>query len=364
MAHERRSKAPQSGRRTGSEAVFSEGGRTRTDLREKIGFLETPATYGSECGQVDTRETRMSWVFLTADFVYKLKKPVRLPHLDFSTLHRRRFFCEEELRLNRRLAPETYLGLVPLRRDRVGRLCLGGPQERVVDWLIKMRRLPQEDMLDHRIEHGTLVPADIAELAATLVTFYRSLPTETNGAEAYALHLRREQEINRETLLQHSFGIAGPAADVVGRVDALISEALPLIKGRFEARAILEGHGDLRPEHVCLSEPPQIIDCLEFSRTMRIVDPYDEVGYLGMECDMLGAEWIRPQLEKALSQTGILPPPPALKRLYAAFRCLLRARLSILHLLERPIRHPAKWRPLALRYLKQAEREMVSPQSR
>jgi uncharacterized protein len=264
------------------------------------------------------------------------------------------------LRLNRRLAPDTYLDLVPLRRDRSGDFRLGGARGRIVDWLIKMRRLPQADMLDRRIETGPLSRADIAPITSRLVAFYASCRPEKAGAEAYALHLRREQEINRKTLLQPRFGLAGHAGSVVGRVDALMQEVAPLIEGRVAVGAIVEGHGDLRPEHVCLSSPPQIIDCLEFNRTMRIIDPYDEVDYLGMECEMLGAKWIRASLNAALPTSGIAPPDPALLTFYAAFRCLLRARLSIVHLLEKPIRHPAKWHPLALRYLRQAERELVS----
>lgn len=329
-----------------------------------MSFLGTLAAYASTDGQVEMRETRMSWVFLTADLVYKLKKPIRLPHLDFSTIGRRRFFCQEELRLNSRLARDTYLDLVPLRRDRAGHFQLGGTKGRVVDWLVKMRRLPQEDMLDRRIYTGTLAPSDMAPVASTLVAFYASRTPEATGAQAYAHHLLREQEINRKTLLQPRFGLPGQAGGVVGRVDALMEELAPLIEERVAVGAILEGHGDLRPEHVCLSGPPQIIDCLEFNRTMRIIDPYDEVDYLGMECEMLGAKWIRPLLNEALPTSGIAPPDPALLTLYAAFRCLLRARLSIVHLLERPIRHPAKWRPLALRYLHQADRELVSRRSR
>ena len=308
-------------------------------------------------------ETHMSWVFLTGTHAYKLKKPVRFPHLDFATSASRRFFCEEELRLNRRLAAETYLDVLPLRRDKSGQYCLGDGPGRIVDWLVKMRRLAQQDMLDRRIEAGSLASSDVERIASALVGFYASLPPEKAGGETYALHLLREQEINREMLLQPRFGIGEQARDVVRRVDDLMGEVMPLMRARVSAGAVVEGHGDLRPEHICLSRPLQIIDCLEFNRTMRIVDPYDEVNYLAIECDLLGAGWIRPLLNAALPASGIGPPPPALLALYAAFRCLLRARLSIVHLLERPIRKPAKWRPQALVYLRQAERELLSLRS-
>ncbi|MGB3389275.1 MAG: hypothetical protein WBA88_14950, partial [Pseudaminobacter sp.] len=111
---------------------------------------------------------------------------------------------------------------------------------------------------------------------------------------------------------------------------------------------------------VCLVDPPQIIDCLEFNRSMRIVDPCDEVNYLGLECELLGTPWIRPLLLGIIEERLGDPPGTALMALYGAFRMLLRARLCIAHLLEHPVHHPEKWRPLAKRYLEAAERECLN----
>jgi aminoglycoside phosphotransferase family enzyme len=125
-----------------------------------------------------------------------------------------------------------------------------------------------------------------------------------------------------------------------------------------------KGHGDLRPEHVWLGDPLQIIDCLEFNRSMRMLDPYDEVNYLGMECEILGAAWIREHLMAGVTRHCGHPPSDNLLAAYGAFRALLRARISIVHLLEKPIRKPEKWRPLTLRYLNQARCELVKSQGR
>lgn len=127
--------------------------RHRVELAEKVRFLSDPAGYDDEPRRVEARETHMSWVFLTDTRVYKLKKPVRLSFLDFGTIARRRFFCEEELRLNRRLAARTYRQVVPLRRDKSGRLSLSGAGT-TVDWLVEMERLPAADMLDECIRSG------------------------------------------------------------------------------------------------------------------------------------------------------------------------------------------------------------------
>ncbi|MCH4559151.1 hypothetical protein [Mesorhizobium jarvisii] len=305
----------------------------------------------------------MSWVFLTDELVYKLKKPVRHAFLDFSTIGKRHFYCDEELRLNARLAAKTYRRVIPLRRGRAGHFTLGGGG-RVVDWLVEMRRLPQSDMLDERVGSGHLKVSEIAEVAKTLAAFYTQRQAEIDEGDAFLRHLKGEQRINRAILLRPEYALSDIASRALEGVDRLVQRLSPRIEARLLRGAIIEGHGDLRPEHICLCRPPQIIDCLEFNRSMRIVDPYDEINYLGLECEMLGAPWIRPLLLKALESRLPDRPDAELLALYGGFRALLRARLCLAHLLEEPVRHPEKWRPLAIRYIEQANREIFSLRSR
>lgn len=300
----------------------------------------------------------MSWIFFTDKRIYKLKKPVKYRFLDFSTIDRRRFFCREELRLNRRLAPETYLRVVPLCRLASGAFALGGGG-RIVDWLVEMRRLAEADMLDERISRGNVGLDDVERIAGLLAGFYAHVEPERKRGAACLRHLVEEHGINRSTLLHPDLGLAEIAAKPLKALEALLNRSTPDFLERIAAGMIVEGHGDLRPEHVCLSKPPQIIDCLEFNRTMRIVDPYDEITYLGMECEMLGAPWMRPILHTALERRIGRRPPAGLLALYGGFRALLRARLCMVHLLEKPVREPEKWRPLAMRYIRQAEWELV-----
>jgi len=331
-------------------------------LAGKVHFLSTPEAYGTGSGSVEARETQMSWVFLTPDRVYKLKKPQMRLFLDFSTIRKRHYFCDEELRLNRRLAVETYLRVLPLRRGVDGRYTLGD-HGRVADWLVEMKRLRQDDMLDRRIAQGCLATSEVAGLAHRLADFYRSLPPQFADGHLYLTHLIEEQKINRTILLRTEFSLGDLAGDLVARTDEALSGTLPEVEARARSGLIVEGHGDLRPEHVWLGDPLQIIDCLEFSRSMRMLDPYDEMNYLGMECDVLGADWIREQLLETLSSLFGRPPSPRLLAARGAFRALLRARLSIVHLLDTPIRNPEKWRPLTLRYLEQARRELAMSRS-
>jgi hypothetical protein len=139
-------------------------------LAEKVRFLSDPSAYPRITKSVEAKETHMSWVFLAEDRVYKLKKPVKYPFLDFSTSSRRRSYCEEEIRLNRRLTGETYLAVIPLRFERVSGLSFSG-QGRIVDWLVEMKRLPQVDMLDMRLSEGRVSKEDVLHIGNLMARF-------------------------------------------------------------------------------------------------------------------------------------------------------------------------------------------------
>jgi aminoglycoside phosphotransferase family enzyme len=334
--------------------------RPTIDLAAKVRFLSEPRAYPRVTTRVEARETHMSWVFLTDDRVYKLKKPVKYPFLDFSTLSRRGFFCEEELRLNRRLAGNTYCSVVPLRCDGPDRLNLTG-QGSVVDWLVEMKRLPQADLLDTRLRRGKVTEADIRRIGDLLGDFYSACAPEIVEGHLYAKHLLEEQAVNRAILGRPELGMANAALPVLDGVDRALESLVPRIERRIAEGRIVEGHGDLRPEHVFIGEPIQVIDSLEFSRPMRIVDPYDEINYLGLECAVLGAFWIRPILLDMLeARLGGRPDDETLA-VYGGFRALLRARLCMAHLLDALVATPDKWTPLALAYVERARGELNSP---
>lgn len=326
-----------------------------TDAR--LGFLMSRAAHGADPAAAQLIETHMSWVIVAGEHVLKMKKPVRYPFLDFSTPPLRERNCREELRLNRRLAPQVYLGLLALQWHD-GRFTLV-PDERLpapgitVDWLVLMRRLPAERMLDRVIAAGTLVPAQVDAVVALMSTFYRGAERSGLDPDAYLGRFRREQSLNRETLLQARFGLPD-AGGTLDRLDAAIEACAAMLRDRVLRGRVVDGHGDLRPEHVCLVEPPVVIDCLEFSAELRQVDPFDELAYLGLECAVAGAAWVAPRLVDGVAAALADRPPPALVPLYTANRAVLRARLAVAHLLDPQPRTPDRWIPLARRYLAHA----------
>lgn len=327
------------------------------DIAAKVAYLASGRAFRAADRPVTVIETHASWVFMGRTTVLKLKKPVRFPFLDLTTLERRRRNSETELRLNRRLAPGVYRRVVPLRVDPWGRLATYG-DGRIVDWMVEMRRLPAENMLDARIAAGELTKADVESIAERLVRFYASARPQRRDGARYLRHLQVETGINRNILMAPALGLANAeTGTVLDRIDMLLDRGKAEIEQRIAAGYIVEGHGDLRPGHVCVLQPPLIFDCLEFDRSMRIIDPYDEINFLGMECAMLGAAWVRPLLLSTFRRHLGHPPGRPLLATYSAFRAALRARLCLAHLLDEHPEHPSGWVRKAQRYLAVAARQ-------
>lgn len=325
-------------------------------LVAKRRFLVSPPAWSDAPGPIETIETHMSCVFLGPDHVLKLKKPIRTAYLDFSTLARREWNCREEVRLNRRLAPHVYLGVVALVAHAGGSLALVDERSvpagaRIVDWLVSMRRLPAEHMLDRAIARAAVTSGDIDRVADRLTAFYLGLPPEDIAPETFVARFAREQRYSRDVLSRAELALdGGPAMCALDRVDRALGALRPELTARAAGGRVIEGHGDLRPEHVCLNAPPVVIDCLEFDRSLRLVDPFEEIEFLGLECALTGAAWIGERLRKRCA-AALGTPAPELLRFYTAHRALVRARLALAHLLEPEPRDGGKWAPLAHRYV-------------
>jgi aminoglycoside phosphotransferase family enzyme len=292
----------------------------------------------------------MSWVFMAGDRVYKLKKPVRFAYLDFSTLDRREATCRAEYLLNRRLAPDVYLGVVPLTISTSG-LEIGGDGP-VVDWLVIMRRLKEKETLEAALHGGWLKPSQVDRLAATLKAFYARAPRVTLEPAHYLVTWQEALNANCRVLFTARFGLLQGTVERIAHAQSQFSlKRSGLLLERIHKRRFVDAHGDLRPEHIWLREPLTIIDCLEFDAKLRALDPLDEVAFLHLECERLGglpaATRIRRHLAHALDDDAA----SGLFLFYRSHRAMLRARLSIAHLFDANPRTPEKWPHLARVYL-------------
>lgn len=328
-------------------------------IDEKISFLRQPAIYPDKPKRVEVIETHMSWVFLTDSFVYKLKKPVRYEFLDFSTLEDRQKDCEWEVSLNRRLADHIYLGIVPLIKQGNGELQLDG-EGQLVDWLVQMRRLPADRMLDAAIRTGTVDAEEVRKVSQVLTDFYRhSLPLLISPVEYRRLF---EQEIQGNLIELSDTRFALHKAQVERLTSAqrqFLAKQGHLLEQRARDGRIIDAHGDLRPQHICLIDPPVIIDCLEFNREFRILDPVDELAYLAMECERLGAPHIGARILNYYIEAVGDVCPIELIAFYKAFRACLRAKIAVWHIADHQVQDHQHWLRLAQTYLDLAERYLL-----
>ncbi|MBY0320835.1 MAG: hypothetical protein K2X72_19070 [Reyranella sp.] len=292
----------------------------------------------------------MSWVFLAGDKVLKLKKPVRFPYLDFSTVEKRRAGCLAELSLNRRLAPDVYDEVVPITRSPAG-LTIGGCGE-VVDWLVVMRRLDESDSLEHALRSRTLEVRELEPLIATFGRFYRRAARVAVPPALLVSRWYRNQAENRHILLRPGCPLPVPVVRFVDRMQTeFLARRGDLLAARARHGQIVDGHGDLRPEHIWLGPPVRIIDCLEFNRQLRAVDPLDELAYLCLECDRLGGKRQAAYIKARSMQVLRDDVSDELFTFYRCYRATLRARLAVAHLLEPAPRTPAKWPRQGMEYL-------------
>jgi aminoglycoside phosphotransferase family enzyme/predicted kinase len=223
-------------------------------------------------------------VFITDHEVWKLKRPVDYGFLDYSTLDRRRHFCEEEVRVNGRLARDVYLGVVPVRVER-GRHSFTS-NGTVVDYAVRMRRLPETASAESLLRHGTLTHEHLARVARRLVAFYATSPAAPSGGSLDILRTNVDENFDQVRPFVGRF----VDVDTFEAVRAWQRECLARDGGAFQARQaqgrIRDGHGDLRLEHVYFEgDEPVMIDAIEFNERFRVADVAADVAFLAMELD-------------------------------------------------------------------------------
>lgn len=236
-------------------------------------------------------ETHISWVLLHGDLAWKIKKPVHFTFLDFSTIARRRHFCERELALNRRFSPDIYLGISEIRR-KGGRLRLDTAEGRLLDHAVRMRRLDQARRMDILLRTGEVDHKDMVRLAEVLAEFHRNARSCADGHDADQLEREfRDIEgvipwmaraLGAETVqpLRQSLGLAATA------IHALAQR----LQWRLKAGFTRDGHGDLHSRNIFLDGAPRLFDCLEFDDRLRQVDLLAEIAFLGADLQSYGRE--------------------------------------------------------------------------
>ncbi len=296
-------------------------------------------------------ETHISWVLLGPTEVYKLKKPVSLGFLDFSTVGARRAACEAEVELNRRLAPEVYRGVVPLLRDEAGRLAIGGPGE-IVDWAVHMRRLPDRDRADVRLQQGRLEREDLERIARRLAEFHAQARADQSTAafgrpDAIAVNLRENFDQTRESVAR--FITPAQAEEIERGQERFLAEHEELLARRIAAGRVRDGHGDLRLEHVYLDDAGEvtIIDCIEFNDRFRYADVAADLAFLAMDLSEHGHVELSEHLVAAYAQTSGDQDLYAVLDFYEGYRAYVRGKIAALVATAPDVDHERRTRAAA-----------------
>lgn len=295
-----------------------------------VGRMLGAAAYPHPSAGLQMIETHLSWVFLAGEFAYKVRKPVKLDFVDFSTLRARQIDCEEECRLNRRLAPRLYVGVMPISYDpATGAIRVNG-QGTPCEFAVCMRRFAQQDVLSAAAHDGRLGPKEIDALADLIADFHTTAPVAgSDSDDGTPSSIRR----TLEDCAAAAIALSTDPTQAEATVSQLRREAVRLeatFASRRRSRHIRECHGDLHLGNIVLIDgQPTPFDCLEFSASLRWIDTMHDTAFLFMDLlatglDELAYRLINRYLERCGDYGGLAVLP-----FYASIRALVRARVLL-----------------------------------
>lgn len=284
------------------------------------------------------RETHISWVLLTSDFAWKIKKPVRFSFLDFSTLEKRHHYCTREVVLNNRLSRNVYLGVVPVRHSAKGPI-IGGDTGRIVDYAVQMRTLDESCRMDLMVRRGRVTDERLRALARVLADFHRQAQRVSRAPGAEALYADFADVLSVKEQLDEWLDPVEVALVVRGVAFAhqwLVRYDTRLVE-RHQMGWVVDGHGDLHTRNIFLLDRPVVFDCIEFSDKLRQLDVLNEMAFLGMDLNFLES----PQLERRLMHYYLFHLPCIasesdwqLYRFFKWYRANVRLKVSALGMQE------------------------------
>ena len=332
---------------------------SETQLPPFITVMLNPAVYPHAAADIKLVQTHISYVFLAGDFVYKIKKPVDFGFLDFTSLQKRKYCCEQELVLNRRLSPSIYLGLAAI-TEQDGILSLDGPGK-AIEYAVKMKRMPEEGMMSNIITTGRLAAPMIDAIIAKLVPFYEKA-SETSEirqfgtANAVSVNVLENFDQTKDfvgcnALSQKQFdAISSYARKILARTD--------LFEKRIAAGRIRDCHGDLYSANICLADDVYIYDCIEFNQRFRYCDVASDVAFLAMDLDFHALKELSDYFINRFVTTSGDPGLLTMLNFYKCYRAYVRGKIGLFtaHATEVDETTREKSLAMAAKYLTLAER--------
>lgn len=310
-------------------------GRTETSQDEVVAFLSDPATHGSRVSEVERIDTHISVVFLAGERVFKLKRALTLPFLDYGTVEKRRFFCMREVALNRRSAPELYRGVRAITRDAAGRLALDGDGE-AIDWVVEMVRFDARDLFSARAQAGTLSVDMVRDATDAVIALHgiADVVRDDRGGDETGMAPTISELRGGLSSFDGMFGAAA-VRDYIDALEAADRDCRDVLAARFDAGWIRICHGDLHLNNICMfGGRPTLFDVAEANERFMRIDVLYDLAFLLMDLEFLGLErhanaalnryaaWCEDPRE-TLAGLRLLP-------LFLSLRAAIRAEISAL----------------------------------
>jgi uncharacterized protein len=302
------------------------------DIQQVHALIDKRSLPGS-CNNMQLKETHISWIILSDDYAFKIKRPVRFSFVDFSTLASRKHFCQEELRLNKRLAPDMYLGVLPLTGKMIDEGT--GPDENIIDYAVQMKRMDDQKAMDKLLISGNVTDSQITNLAVKIADFHRKAETVRKEPETDNL-FRLFADIGSEIsfLNEHLSGArVKTISDCIDGAGKYLRENENLISDRINSGLYRDGHGDLNSSNIFLYDDPVIFDCIEFNPEFRRIDIFNEIAFQLTDLDFFGREDLSELLLQKYCKsfnTIINREEIRLLNFYKSYRANVRAKVTLL----------------------------------
>jgi hypothetical protein len=336
--------------------------------QELIAFLESPESYPHKPAEVRTIQTHISWVFIASPFVFKVKKPVNLGFLDFSTLEKRHYFCQREIALNRRLAPEVYLEVVPIYKTTSG--FSFNPGGEIAEYAVKMKELPhggpgrrnlgEGGFLDELLKRNLVSEKEIDRVISELRRFYEAenpTPEIEQWGTPETLKISTDENFTQVERFIGKTISPGAFEAIRHYTNQFYRMNENLFRERIQQRRILDCHGDLRLDHVHLTpEATTIFDCIEFNDRFRFIDVASDLAFLAMDFDFndrsdLGNLFLR-NAARELGDAGMVK----MANFYKCYRAFVRGKVDSIQATEKETTNPKEHERQAARYFRLALR--------
>jgi aminoglycoside phosphotransferase family enzyme/predicted kinase len=350
--------------------------QTASGAQERlIAFLESPKSYPHNPAGVRSLQTHISWVFIASPLVFKVKKPVNLGFLDFSTLEKRRYFCQRELELNRRLAPQVYLGVVPIYKTASGFSFSAGGEiappatpsrsdAGVADYSVKMRELPSGWFLSELLAKGLVGETEINRVISTLRRFYESeSPTPEIAEWGTPEKLKISTDENFAQVEPFVGQTISPLALETIRhfTNRFYVANEKLFRARIHQHRILDCHGDLHLDHIHLTpEATTIFDCIEFNDRFRFIDVANDLAFLAMDFDFEGRRDLGNLLLRNAAREFQDAEMLKITNFYKCYRAFVRGKVESIQTIEPETLKPEEHAHQATRYFRLALQYAVS----